>query len=172
LKNNYSIDDIILTINRTNLPEEIKKELKSKINENIKLVGKEEAIKTLITQYNVCTEYEKFYEKIAWQIGSIFIPVSLTLGTISFANGAINQSFAVVSGFILFLTWILLFGRFRTSIRLYRDCAKLIEGILGLFSLTYVYDYCFERYGRVIRVWPYLITLCSIYFNFMVFIIL
>jgi hypothetical protein len=155
----------------TALPEKARQEITHRINRSIKQFGKDETIKNLIMQYQICIENELSYEKIAWLIGAIFVPASLTITAIG-----LNEKDSIVSpiviGFILFITWILLFNRFRISIRLYRDCAKRIEEILGLFSISYVYDFSLEKYGSVIRVWPYLVTLSGFYFNFTLFILL
>lgn len=171
-KEQFGVNDITVRIGQFGIEEEVRDEIKSRILDGIQLFGREETLKNLITQYNVCVENEKFYEKIAWQIGSIFVPLSLTLGTLSLTQQVPHSSFPAVGGCILFLTWVFLFGRFRTTIRLYRDCARLLEGLLGFFAVTYVYDYCFEKYGRVVRVWPFLVTMAGLYFNFAVLLVL
>lgn len=155
-------------LKETDLPNEVRKEIVHRIEYSIEIFGKEETLKNLINQYQVCIENERFYEKIAWQIGSIFVPVSLTLSGLGLTK-QVPSSFPIISGFALFATWVLLFNRFRASIRLYRDCAKLIEGMLGMFSVSYVYDFLFEKYGAVVRVWPYLVTLSGFYFNFAIY---
>lgn len=167
----FDIEDILLSISQSETHEDIKYEIKTRLQSCIQLFGKEEALKHLAAQHRLCVENERFYEQIAWQIGAIFVPVSLTLSALSQTQQVLHRNVAVAGGCILLWTWVFLFGRFRTNIRLYRDCAQLIEEMLGFFALTYVYDYCFEQYGRVIRVWPFLVTLCGLYFNYVVFIL-
>jgi len=167
----FKINNIVKYLKGVGLPEEVEKEITHRIDYSIKQSDQKETLKNLVTQYQLCIESERFYERIAWQIGAIFVPVSLTFSAIGL-TGHISPEFPIICGFILFVTWILLFNRFRTTIRLYRDCAKLIEEILGMFAVTYVYDFLFEKYGSVIRVWPYLITLSGFYFNFTLFTLL
>jgi len=164
----FKVSKIIGHLKEAELPEDIRKEIVHRVEHSVEQLGKEETLKNLVTQYQICVENERFYERVAWQIGAIFVPVSLTLSGIGLTK-QISPAFPIASGFALFATWILLFDRFRTSIRLYRDCAKLIEGMLGMFSVSYVYDFLFEKYGSVIRVWPYLMTLSGFYFNFTIF---
>lgn len=167
----FKVNKLLSHINGTELPDNVQKEIVHRVEHSVEQFGKEETLKNLVTQYQVCVESERFYERVAWQIGAIFVPVSLTLSGVGLTK-QISPEFPVASGFTLFVTWILLFDRFRTSIRLYRDCAKLIEGMLGMFSVSYVYDFLFEKYGSVVRVWPYLVTLSGFYFNFTIFTLL
>lgn len=168
----FEIQDVLLAISQCGIEEELKYELKARLDNSVKLFGKEEALKNLVAQHKICTENERFYEQVAWQIGSFFVPVSLTLSALSQTQQVLQRNLAVVGGCVLLCTWVFLFGRFRTTIRLYRDCARLIEEILGFFAVTYVYDYCFEKYGRVVRVWPFLVSLCGFYFNYMIYVVL
>lgn len=167
----FKVNNLLSHIKATKLPDNVRMEIAHRVEYSVEQLGKEQALKNLVTQYQVCIENERFYERVAWQIGAIFVPVSLTLSGVGLTK-QISPAFPVVSGFALFITWILLFDRFRTSIRLYRDCAKLIEGMLGMFSVSYVYDFLFEKYGSVVRVWPYLVTLSGFYFNFTIFTLL
>ncbi|MBP6820229.1 MAG: hypothetical protein KA368_01735 [Acidobacteria bacterium] len=168
----FDIKDILISLERCKLEDELRIEIKNRLDDSIDLFGKEETLKNLVAQHKICVENERFYEQIAWQIGAFFVPISLTLGALSQTPQLLRPNIAVVSGCTLFLTWFFLFGRFRTNIRLYRDCAKLIEEMIGFFALTYVYEFCFERYGNVVRVWPFLITLSGLYFNYMIYAVL
>lgn len=94
--------------------------LKNKIMLNLDTFGDSSFLKSLHKQYEICVNNETLYERIAWQIGSIFIPVSLTLRVIGLKDELLNNNLLILMGFILFTVWILLFKRFRTSIRLYR----------------------------------------------------
>jgi len=107
--------------------------LKNKIMMNLDTFDDSSLLKSLHKQYEICVNNETLYERIAWQIGSIFIPVSLTLGVIGLKNELLNNNLLILIGFILFTVWILLFKRFRTSIRLYRECALLLEDVIGFF---------------------------------------
>lgn len=171
-KNIFNIKDIVINLDRCKLEDELREEIRTRLDDSIKLFGKEETLKNLVAQHKICVENERFYEQIAWQIGAFFVPISLTLGALSQTPQLLRRNIAVVGGCALFLTWVFLFGRFRTNIRLYRDCAKLIEEMIGFFALTYVYEFCFERYGHVVRVWPFLVTLSGLYFNYMIYAVL
>jgi hypothetical protein len=161
--------NIIEALKNIKVDESIRTKIKDRVTKSIDLMGKEETIKNLIAQHRLCSDNERFYEQIAWQIGAIFVPVSLTLASLSLTKQVLNPYISVACGFMLFLTWVFLFGRFRSSIRLYRECSQLIEDILGMFAVSYVYDYCFDKYGKVVRVWAFLVILTGLYFNFAVF---
>lgn len=112
-------------------------------------------------QYDLSIENERFYEKTIWQIASIFIPVSLTLTSFGFSNNV--NSFQLIIGFLIYLFFLILFQRFRLSIRLNRDYSLFLENILGLFSQSYVYKYQHSKYGMIVRVWTILVNFGLLY---------
>lgn len=137
---------------------------KKEFVKRLEILGKYNSGNTFIRlkeQYDLSIENERFYEKTIWQIASIFIPVSLTLSSFGFSNNA--NSFQLIIGFLIYLFFLILFQRFRLSIRLNRDYSIFLENILGLFTQSFVYKYQHSRYGMIVRVWTILVNFGLLY---------
>ncbi len=143
------------------------------LNRTVKLLNNstpDKSFDVLYNQYTLSVENEKFYEKTIWRIASIFIPVSLTLPAISIGNK--NYVYQLAAGLIIFYVFLLLFQRFRISIRLFRDFALLLEKVLGLYSHTYVYNNMENRFVLPVRVWIILVNIGFLYTNCFVYFII
>lgn len=133
----------------------------------LETLGKDDFFIHLKEQYDLSIESERFYEKTIWQIASIFIPVSLTLTSLGFSDKI--SPIQLSGGFIIYLFFLILFQRFRHSIRLNRDYSIFLEKILGLFSQSFVYEYSSTKYGTVLKVWTILVNFGLFYFTFLLY---
>lgn len=166
------LNSIVSAVKDLDISETIRENIRERLRRAERVLGKDRLIDALWRQHQVCVDNEKFYEQIAWQVGIIFVPVGLGLGTLGLQQNQAPGPVAIIAGFLLFATWVLLFRRFRTSLRLYRECAQIIEQLIGMFAVSYVYSFAFHKYGPVIRVWPYLVALLGGYFNYTVAMVL
>jgi len=117
-------------------------------------------------QYESAQKSEQFYEDIAWKIGGIFIPISITLISASVTGGFFNKYSAIIGGLSIYLIWLVLFARFRANIRLFRNVSMLLENKLNGVTLQYVYKWELHSYGKVIRVWTVLVFIGLLLLDF------
>lgn len=123
-----------------------------------------EKFRTLLKQYQLSVDNEKFYERIIWQIASILIPASFGIVGYAFSNGGVNKG-PLVAGFLIYLFFLFLFSRFRISLRLFRDYALFLEKVIGLYGHTFVYQTHFNKFGVKDKIWPVLKLFGLIYGN-------
>lgn len=158
--NHFDTNQIVNVLLDSNFSGESKKEFVKRL-EILEKYNSDNTFIRLKEQYDLSIENERFYEKTIWQIASIFIPVSLTLTSFGFGNNV--NSFQLIIGFLIYLFFLILFQRFRLSIRLNRDYSLFLENILGLFTQSYVYKYQHSKYGMIVRVWTILVNFGLLY---------
>lgn len=168
-KNSNSIDEKIINLLKNIFEDEPDQRHTigefAKRLETFKVVADDkEKFKTLLKQYQLSVDNEKFYEKIIWQIASILIPASFGIVGYAFSNGNVNKG-PLIAGLLIYLFFLFLFSRFRISLRLFRDYALFLEKVLGLFGHTFVYQTHFNKFGIKDKIWPVLKLFGLIYGN-------
>lgn len=142
----------------------------NKTNALMHRFNEDKAFELLVEQYEQSVENERFYEKTIWNIAAIFVPVSLSLPTFSIT--ANSNIFGPVIGFIIYSIFLILFQRFRVTIRLFREYSIFLEQILYLNSHTFVYKNSFKGNRPFLRVWTILTNIGMLYFNFILYLLI
>ena len=122
------------------------------------------AFTALLTQYQIAIENERFYERTIWQIAAVLIPASFGLAGLGFKS---SQDIApLIAGLSIYLFFLLIFSRFRVSLRLFREYALFLESVIGLYGHTFVYEKHFSAFGHPVRIWAILVGIGGLFFNF------
>ena len=114
-------------------------------------------------QYAIAIESERFYEQTVWRIAGIFIPSSLALA--GYGMSEPRNMLAIGAGFAIYVLFLVLFSRFRVSIRLYREYAVLLEAVLGYSALHFVYKDNPRAFGGIVRVWTLIVGFGALFGN-------
>lgn len=168
-QNSNSFDDKIISLLKKiyeNEPDQRQtiNEFAKRLDTFTTFTNDREKFRTLLSQYELSVDNEKFYEKIIWQIASILIPASFGIVGYAFTNGQVNKG-PLVAGFLIYLFFLFLFSRFRISLRLFRDYALFLEKVIGLYGHTFVYQTHFNKFGVKDKIWPVLKLFGLIYGN-------
>ncbi len=115
--------------------------------------------------YDQCISSEQFYEGTIWTIGSIFITASFSIIAVAFSSDLIEQFLGILIATGIYFVFLVIFHRFRLSIRLFRNVTRILEHELDYFAFRYVYDLEFEKYGLVTRIWTVLLCIFLILIN-------
>lgn len=128
---------------------------------------------SLQTMYEKSIASEQFYEGTIWTIGSIFITAAFTIIALALSSDIIKPFIGMWVATAIYFIFLVVFHRFRLSIRLFRNATRILETKMDYFVFRYVYDMEFKKYGSPIRIWTILFSVfllmvdMSVWFTFM-----
>ncbi len=115
--------------------------------------------------YDKSVSSEQFYEGTVWTIGSIFITAAFSIVAVSFSSTLIEPYIGILVATGIFFVFLVIFHRFRLSIRLFRNVSRVLEQEMNYFVFRYAYELEFEKYGLVVRIWTVLFSIFLLFVN-------